>query len=424
MPRYAFLRNSVVFADINANTDYKFERIFVDHHKEAYQMLKSGAVDAFFGMDTAEGAFDEYGDVVGEDFYPLIFRSSCLSTQNEELRPIINALEKAMSNRVLEYLTELQKRGHDQYLENKLYTLMTKEELNYIKNNPVISIGADFSNYPISFFNFRTNKWEGIYFEALKEIEKLTGLKFQPANDQNTPVLDMIKNVENGKALIIPELFQIKEYEGRFLWSDVPIVSDNFAFVSRADFRNIDINDIFHLHVGLRGETIYSELFKKIFPAHLNYTEYDTQEKTWDALASGDVDVIFSSRRRLTIYTNYYEDARYKLNLVFNHTFNSYFGYNKDADILKSIVDKALRIVDINNISNQWVYKTYDYRNKLAAAQRPWLVGASVLFFLVLVLVSVLFIRSRSVGKQLENLVSQRTGALALETSKLKTVID
>ncbi|WP_461252251.1 PAS domain S-box protein, partial [Treponema sp. R8-4-B8] len=63
-------------------------------------------------------------------------------------------------------------------------------------------------------------------------------------------------------------------------------------------------------------------------------------------------------------------------------------------------------------------------RNKLAAAQRPWLVGASVLFFLVLVLVSVLFIRSRSVGKQLEKLVSQRTGALALETSKLKTVID
>ncbi|WP_461257579.1 type 2 periplasmic-binding domain-containing protein, partial [Treponema sp. R80B11-R83G3] len=131
----------------------------------------------------------------------------------------------------------------------------------YIKNNPVIPVGADFSNYPISFFNFRTNKWEGIYFEALKEIEKLTGLKFQPANDQNTPVLDMIKNVENGKTLIIPELFQIKEYEGRFLWSDVPIVSDNFAFVSKADFRNIDINDIFHLHVGLRKETIYSGIY-------------------------------------------------------------------------------------------------------------------------------------------------------------------
>jgi len=423
-PRYAFLRGSVVFGDINANTDYDFEKIFVDNHKEAYSLLKSGKVDAFFGMDTAEGAFDEYGDVIGEDIYPLIFRSSCLTTLNEELRPVINVLEKAMNNNVLEYLTELQKRGHDQYLENKLYTLMTKEELYYIKNNPVIQVGADFSNYPISFFNFHTGKWEGIYFEALGEIEKLTGFKFQIANDQNTPVLDMIDMVENGKAMIVPELFQIKEYEGRFLWSDVPIVSDNFAFVSRADFRNIDINDIFHLQVGLRKETIYSELFKKIFPAHTNYTEYDTQEKTWSALAQGDVDVIFTSRRRLTTYTNYYEDAGYKLSLVFNHTFNSYFGYNKDAVILKSIIDKALRIVNINNIANQWVYKTYDYRNKLASAQRPWLVGASVLFLFVLVLVSILFIRSRSVGKQLEKLVSQRTGALALETSKLKTVID
>jgi len=423
-PRYAFLRDAVVLADIKANTDYNFEVILVDSHKEAYQLLKSGAADAFFGMDTAEGAFDEYGDVVGNEFYPMIFRSSCLSTHNEELNPIILALDKAINDRTLKYLTSLQKKGHDQYLENKLYILMTKEELAYIKEHPVISVGADFSNYPISFYDFHTNKWEGIYFEALDEISKLTGLKFETMNDQNTSVLDMIHNVENGKTLIIPELFQIKEYEGRFLWSEVPLLSDNFAFISRADFRNIDVNDVFHLRVGLRKETIYLELFKKVFPSHTNYTVYDTQEETWDALFRGDVDVIFASRRRLVIYTNYYEIAGYKLNLVFNHTYNSYFGYNKDAVILKSIIDKALRIVNINNISNQWIYKIYDYRNKLASAQRPWLIGASILFFFVLVLVSILFIRSRSVGKQLQILVSQRTATLALETSKLRTVID
>jgi PAS domain S-box-containing protein len=423
-PRYAFLRGAVVSEDVDANTTYHFETVIVDSHPEAYRLLKSGEVDAFFGMDTAEGAFDAYGDVVSEEFYPMIFRSSCLTTHKEELRPLISVLEKVLNDdRIMEYLTSMQKRGYQQYMENRINSLLTEEERKYIQEHPVIPIGADFSNYPISFYNTHAKKWEGIYFEALDEVSKLTGLKFQPANDSNTPLLKIIENVEKGNTLILPELFQIEEYKGRFLWSDVPIISDNFAILSRSDMRNIDINDIFHLRVAIRKETIYAEMFRKVFPAHRNFIEYDTMEKTWDALSDGEVDVIFASRRRLVIYTNYYERADFKLNLVFNHTFDSFFAYNKDEEILKSIVDKALRFVNVNNMANQWIYKTYDYRSKMAAAQRPWLIGAAVSFLLVLLLVSIMLIRSRSAGKQLEKVVAQRTGALAFETSKLHSVI-
>jgi len=423
-PRYAFLRDAVVSADIRANTDYEFETVLADSHREAYQLLKSGRVDAFFGLDTAEGAFDAYGDVAGEEFFPLIFRSSCLSAHNEEFRAVINVLDKAMNDSVLEHLTDMQKKGHQQYLENKLYSQLTEEERLFIKNNPYIPISADFSNYPISFYNMRNNKWEGIYFEALDEISKLTGLKFEISNDEKTPLLKLIENVEKGDALILPELFQIKLYEGRFLWSEIPIVTDNFVIISRSNLRNIDVNDIFHLRVAIRKNTIYSEMFKRVFPAHRSFTEYDTMEDTWEALRVGDVDVIFASRRRLVIYTNYYELADFKLNLVFNHTFNSYFAFNKDSQILKSIVDKSLRVINVNNMANQWIYRTYDYRNKVAAAQRPWLIGTSISFFFVLLLVSIMLIRSRSLGKQLEKLVTQRTGALAAQTSKLEAVID
>jgi PAS domain S-box-containing protein len=424
LPRYAFLSGAVVADDVDANTLYHIETVIVDSHEEAYRMLKSGEADAFFGMDTAEGAFDVYEDVVGEEFFPLIFRSSCLTTRKQELRPVISALERILSDgRVLEYLTSLQKNGHQQYMENRLYSLLTEEERAFIKSHPVIPIGVDFSNYPISFYNTHTNKWEGIYFEALDEVSKLTGLAFEPANNEKTPLLEVIDNVEKGSALILPELFQIKEYEGRFLWSDVPIINDNFAFISRSDFRNIDINDIFHLHMAIRKNSIYAEMFKRIFPAHQNFAEYDTMEELWEALKRGDIDAIFASRRRLVIYTNYYEQADFKLNLVFNHTFDSFFAYNKDSAILKSIVDKALRFVNVNNMANQWIYKTYDYRSKMEAAQRPWLIGAAVLFLLVLLLVLVLLIRSRNTGRELEKLVAHRTSALALETSKLQSVI-
>jgi len=422
LPRYAFLREAVVADDIKANTNYDFETIFVDSHRDAYRMLKSGQVDAFFGLDTAEGAFDIYDDVGSKEFFPLIFRSSCLSAHNDEYRPIINVLDKAMTERVLEYLTEMQKHGYQQYQENRIFVLLTDEERAFIRTNPYIPVVAEFSNYPISFYNKQEQRWEGIFFEVLDQISNLTGLKFELRNESTTPLLNLIDMLENGEALILPELHQIKEYEGRFLWSQIPIINDNFAIISRAEFRNIGVNDVFHLHVAIRKNTIYSEMFKKIFPAHRNFTEYETMEDTWDALRRGDVDVIFASRRRLVIYTNYYEMSDFKLNLVFEDAFNSYFAYNKNAAILNSIVDKALSVVNVNNMANQWIYKTYDYRVKMAAAQRPWLIGASVSFFLVLLLVSIMLIRSRTVGKKLERLVAQRTGALEFETSKLQSV--
>ncbi len=288
-----------------------------------------------------------------------------------------------MTENVLIYLTEMQKRGHQEYLETRIFTALKDEEREFIKNNAgkPIPIVAEFSNYPISFFNTQENKWDGIFFEVLEQVSNLTGLKFKIINENDTPLLKLIDMLEKGEAQILPELHQTKEYDGRFLWSKIPIINDNFAIISRSEFRNINVNDVFHLHVAIRRETIYSEMFKTIFPAHRNFTEYETMDDNWEALRRGDVDVIFASRRRLVIYTNYYELSDFKLNLVFDHAFNSYFAYNKNAKVLQSIMDKALNVIDINNMANQWIYRTYDYRVKMAAAQRPWLFGTSISFF-------------------------------------------
>jgi PAS domain S-box-containing protein len=53
-----------------------------------------------------------------------------------------------------------------------------------------------------------------------------------------------------------------------------------------------------------------------------------------------------------------------------------------------------------------------------------WLIGALVLFFLVILLVLFLLRKSRGIGKDLGELVKKRTSALAFETSKLQAVID
>jgi len=424
LPRYAFLTGSVLNDDVTENAGYDFETVFIDDYDTAYRMLESGEIDAYFGMDTSDVAFKTFSSqIVAEDFYPLIFKSSCLATQKAELAPIINAIDKLLDEQTLSYLSGLYKAGHQQYLEDKLYNMLTNEERAYIKNNPVIPVAAEFDNYPVCFFDTNTNQWHGIYFDVLEEITKLTGLAFERVNDENTRFPDLIAMLENGKALIIPELVHIKEYEGRFLWSEIPLLKDYYAFLSKSDFENIEISQIPYLKIGVRKER-YADFFKKMFPNNRHLFEYDTQEEVWNALKEGEIELIFACNRRLITYTNFYEEAGYKLNLILNYSFDTLFGYNKDSPLLKSIVDKALGIININNIANQWMRKSYDYQYKTAAAQRPWLIGAAVLSFLVFLLVSIFLIRSRSSSKQLEELVAKRTGDLAFQTSKLKAMVD
>jgi len=422
-PRYAFLTGSVLSADVMENAGYEFNTVYVNDYKTAYSMLKSGEIDAYFGMDTSDVAFMSYRDVVTEDFYPLIFKSACLSTKNPELAPVITAVDKALNEETLGFLSMLYREGHQKYMEEKLYVQMTEEERAFIQKTPFVPIAAEFNNYPVCFFDNNTNLWHGIYFDALEEVTKLTGLRFKRVNDQQLENSDLTEMLYRGEVLIVPELYRIKENESRFLWSDVPFIKDTFAFLSKSDFLNVEIDQIPFLKVGVRGNSMYYEFLMKMFPNHRHLFVYDTQEEVWNALKQGEVDIIFACNRRLLTYTNFYEEAGYKLNLIIDYSFDISLGYNKDAYLLKSIVDKALRIINVNNISNQWMHKSYDYRYKLSEAQRPWLFGAAVLFFFILVLVVSLLIRSRNAGKELEDIVKQRTSALAYQTSKLEAVI-
>jgi PAS domain S-box-containing protein len=424
-PRYAFpVGTNSVQSEVTASADYDFETIFVDSHSDSYPLLESDEIDGHIALDTAEAAFDEFGGVVSEDFFPLIFRSSGLLTRNTDLLPVISVMDKALNDRTLAYLVEMRNAGYQEYLKNKLYTVLTEEERSYIKNNPVVPVAAEFDNYPVSFFDKNVNRWEGIYFDAFREITNLTSLKFECVNEPSVQYPELIAMLENGSALIVPELYHTKEHEGRFLWSEVPLLTDNYAFITRSDFRNIEISEIPYLHVGVHGNTPYCELFTQMFPNHRSHIIYDTLEETWDALKRGDVDVIFTSRRRLVTHTNYNEDAGFKLNLIFSNSFDTSFGFNKDAAVLRSIVDKALRLIKINYISDRWMNKGYDYRQKLAEAQRPLLLGSSIMLVFFLACVTFFLVKSRRTGRRLEKLVRQRTSELEHETVTLKAIFN
>ena len=421
--RYAFLDGATTVHDVTALVHEPFESLLVSDYDDAYDLLKTGKADAFIDEGPAEAAFDVYGDIIAEDFFPMIYSPVSMSTQKPALQPVISVLNKALKHDGLHYLTELYNKGHHDYIQHKLYFQLTDEERAYIQNNPVVSFVAEYDNYPVCFYNTRENEWQGITFDVLSEVNVLTGLQFKIQNGNSTSWPDLIRMLENGEASMISELIRSQDREGRFLWPKNPVMTDFYALLSKLDYRNININEILYTKIGLTRDTAYAAMFHAWFPDHRSAVEYENSTLAFSALDRGEIDMVMASRNQLLILTNYRELPGYKANVVFDRPFNSTFGFNKNEAILCSIIDKTLSLVDTRGISEQWTRRTYDYREKLVSSRLPWFAGVASLLLCILILLLILFRINRNEGKHLENLVQKRTAEIEKQ-NKLMYIVN
>jgi signal transduction histidine kinase/CheY-like chemotaxis protein/ABC-type amino acid transport substrate-binding protein len=426
--RYAFLKDTTTPALVSPFIRKDSEIFFVGDYGTAYAMLKSGKIDAFFDEGVAEAAFDIYGDVTAEDFLPHIYGPVSFATQNPRLAPVISIVRKALQNGGTRHLIDLYNAGQRQYMTHKLFMRLNAEEAAYIRDHAAsgraIPFVAEYDNYPVSFYNSREEEWQGIALDVLREITALTGLSFERVHDERIEWPRLMEMLENGKAAMVTELLRSKERAGRFLWAENPLQTDYYALLSKVEFKDITINEVLYARVGLIQETAYAELFREWFPGHANTVEYANTHEAFDALEQGEINLLMGTQNLLLFQTNYREQPGYKSNIVFKHLYASSFGYNLKENVLKSVTDKALRIINTGSTADRWARKTFDYRSKMARAQIPWLIGMSGLLTCVLVLLGVVFQRNRREGKRLERIVGERTAAIVRQGELLHAVND
>jgi len=422
--RCYFLEGTTTINDVTSRLQGEYTIVEVNDYTTVYKALKSREADAFFDESVAEAAFDIYDDVIIEDFLPVIYSPVSLTTKNQALQPVISIVQKALENDGLDYLTGLYKLGEKEHRRHKLFMRLSKEEKEYIREHPVVLFAAEYDNYPVSFYNKYENQWQGIAHDILKELETLTGITFKISNDQYAEWPELLRSIESGKTLMITELLHTKDRDGLFLWPQSLIMTDNYTLISQSDYPGISINDILRIKVGLIKDTAYASSFHNWFPDHKDTVEYESSNAAFDALEDGEVDMVMATLSQLLMLTNYYERTGYKANFVFDYAFGSTFGFNRNEANLCSIVDKALRLVDIKGFSGQWMRKTYDYSAKLVRLQRPWLISMAALFFCILILLFILFQRKHLIGKRLETLVRKRTNELVAQSATLEAAFE
>jgi signal transduction histidine kinase/ActR/RegA family two-component response regulator len=392
--RYAFLEGyttASTVALIMASNAY--EAVWVKSFAEAYDALKNGDADAFVGTSAVEAGFITYGNVYSEDFFPLLFSPVSMATAKHDLRPILSVVNKALRNGAQPYLAHLYSQGYRDYMRYKLFMLLSNEEREYIKSNPVIPIVANYNNYPDCFYNTREKEWQGIFFDLMDEVSLLSGLSFNLAHDIHAEWPVIYEMIKSGEAALSASLPWTKEREEFFIWSKTALLPDYYALISRSDYPNITIPEILNTKVGMGVDIAI--MFRQWFPTHTNIIEYASMNEAVIALQRGEVDMALATGRRLLLLTHYLESPHYKANIVFDQPVETVFGFHKNEAVLRSIIDKALHITNTDAIADQWMRKTYDYRIKVAEARLPWLIGAIILSLAVLVLILILFSRSR-----------------------------
>ena len=395
---------------LNAYPSLKFNVVNVPNTVEAYDMLKSGAIDALIIESVGKIVFMDCPPIRCANVIPLVYTPVSLMTPKAELAPVVSVVNKYIAAGGISVLYELYKAGNYEYSKHVLYRSFSDEERAYLNGlTAKVPVAMEFDNYPSSFYNKREKEFQGISIDVLSEINRLIGLEFEAVNGIDTPISELLEMLKAGEASLVTLLLITEERKRKFLWHESPFYSSPYSFISKSDYPNLEPYLIAQANVGtLRGSSC-DELYNTWFPNSQNLVLYDTQDVMLDALENGEVELILATEYVLLNQMNYREKPGYKANYSFPMTANSHFGFNINEEILCSIFNKALNHVNTEKITKDWTSRVYDYSRMYARQRFVSLALSAAILSLSLVVFIILTISN-----------SQKRKVIARQSLKLK----
>ena len=356
--RYGCLEHTITYTRVLETSMVPFKAVFVHDYQQAAAGLRDGTIDGFIYETATDSLLEYYPDIAYQEYYPVTFTSASLSTANPGLRPLIDVTQKYLDQGGSQELSALYEQGKKEYLHQKLYKSLSPEERAYleyhIKNNIPVPAAAEFDNYPVSFYNDQEKEWQGIAHDILREVQNLTGLTLEVTTGADEPWNSILGKLDSGDVAIVTNLLKSKERSGHYLWPDAPYSIDSYALLSRMDTEDMTISQVSLARVGLLEGTAYEEIFNRIFPDHDHFILYPDALQCFEAMDSGEVDLVMMPRHLLLCITNYMERPGFKVNAALNIPCESYFGFNKEERTLCSIVSKAQALIDCSEITDRW----------------------------------------------------------------------
>lgn len=252
--------------------------------------------------------------------------------------PILNSLiQKALDAITTEEYQEISEKWYDRFnIQRPL--LLTPEEINWIEENRIVKVGANVDVPPIEYLNER-GEIDGIAGMFLREIEKLTTLRFVPAG--NSDWNEALEMLESGDADMSSAIAPTEE-RGEYLDFSNNYLSVNtmiFALEGGETYRNL--RSMSGKTLAMERGGIVDEIVSRDYP-EINRYLADSPLDAIEAVLDGRADAVANGMTS----TNYYMNQNNIDNLVLvgetEIVVNLSMGVVKDKAILSSIISKAL----------------------------------------------------------------------------------
>lgn len=213
----------------------------------------------------------------------------------------------------------------------------TQEELDWIKNNPVVSVGVE--DYFPFIRSTEGDGVEGITSEFLDIVSKKSGLTFQPIAGQWANLLDEFRV---GKIDLLPATFYNEERTTFGLFSPPYFTSSEFLYIRESNTEIEGFQDLIGKTIALPKGYATITGIKNKYPG-INILETSGQEESVNAVLEGRADATFEAQIAIE---RLLQDLNISgLKRIAQGEFEPsklYFFSHKDKPLLNSILSKSL----------------------------------------------------------------------------------
>jgi len=382
-----------------------FQTVMIDDVPQSAQMLQAREIDAVIVDGPVDYEFSLYGNIIGLNILPLVYTPISFSSANPELEVVIKAFDKFIISGGLETIHRFYTRGENEYAKFMFEWSLTNEEKEYIaglkEKGKKVPITTEPDNYPLCFYDKKVRDFHGIAIDIINEVSRLTGIEFETITNKNTTVAEILEIVQSGKAAFDAELIYTEARAKQFLFSRAPYYISNFALLSKMEYPDLKIYQVPGARVGAVKGTAPAEMYELLIPGSSGYIEFHTRNEALDALEKGKIDLFLTTDYMLLYQTHFREKTGFKINILINTIKEkSFFGFNKNEEILCAIIEKAVNRINVEKIVAQWTNRVYDYTKKIATNTLLYMsISTAILASLLIILIRLLLKNRKMIAK-------------------------
>ena len=244
--------------------------------------------------------------------------------------------------------------------------ILSKEELDYIKNKKVIKVSNEYDYEPYDFS--KNGKERGYSIDLLNLLLKNTDLKIEYVTK---PWDELLKDLNDKKIDLLHTIYKTPQREKIYNYS-VGYSKTIQSYIIRQNDNDIkDIKQLFGKTIGLSKEWVEEKIFNK-YPKIKKIYYTNLQDKL-NALSKGEIDAIINSANVANYYINKYGYSNLKVSTPFKEEQSiqlddHHFVTLKDNPYLISILNKEydnLSIEEIEKLNKKWFGNLSPYNGKI-----------------------------------------------------------